>query len=480
MGFREWKNNSTDREIDTIGKNTDSLGDADVHTIRYWLYTPGTESWEEQCQNSIMMLNGIGPDDLLAYDSKEALDSHLKGLYGENSSNTNLIHMTWQFAREISIGDIVIAKKGTNEILGKGTVESDYEFKPELNGSSPHIRRVKWTNHGQWKVREKLPPKPLDEITNYSSLVANIMSLFETDGMDEEGKNTLRYPSYSMNDFLKEVYVDEAAYNTMVNIISSKKNIILQGAPGVGKTFVSKRIAYSIMGEKDVNRVMMIQFHQSYSYEDFIMGFRPSYNGFELKKGVFYNFCKKAEVDSEHEYFFIIDEINRGNLSKIFGELFMLIESDKRGSKYKLQLLYSDELFYVPENVYIIGLMNTADRSLAMLDYALRRRFAFFELKPGFKSDGFQKYRLGLNNRKFDALIQTVERLNDDIAADESLGEGFCIGHSFFCNMSPDELDDAKLSEIVDYELIPLLKEYWFDEPIKVKSWSDNLRSAIK
>ena len=312
------------------------------------------------------------------------------------------------------------------------------------------------------------------------SLVANIMSLFETDGMDEEGKNTLRYPSYSMNDFLKEVYVDEAAYNTMVNIISSKKNIILQGAPGVGKTFVSKRIAYSIMGEKDVNRVLMIQFHQSYSYEDFIMGFRPSYNGFELKKGVFYNFCKKAEVDSEHEYFFIIDEINRGNLSKIFGELFMLIESDKRGSKYKLQLLYSDELFYVPENVYIIGLMNTADRSLAMLDYALRRRFAFFELKPGFKSDGFQKYRLGLNNRKFDALIQTVERLNDDIAADESLGEGFCIGHSFFCNMSPDELDDAKLSEIVDYELIPLLKEYWFDEPVKVKSWSDNLRSAIK
>lgn len=136
--------------------------------------------------------------------------------------------------------------------------------------------------------------------------------------------------------------------------LENKKNIILQGAPGVGKTYFAKRLAYSIMGEKDVNRVMMVQFHQSYSYEDFVMGFRPSATGFELKKGAFYNFCMKAEIDSDNKYFFIIDEINRGNLSKIFGELFMLIENDKRGNKNKLQLLYSDEMFYVPENYYFI------------------------------------------------------------------------------------------------------------------------------
>lgn len=242
----------------------------------------------------------------------------------------------------------------------------------------------------------------------------------------------------------------------------------------------AKRLAYSIMGVKDVDRVMMVQFHQSYSYEDFIMGFRPSADGFDIKTGAFYNFCKKAERDGDNKYFFIIDEINRGNLSKIFGELFMLIENDKRGSKNKLQLLYRDEMFYVPENVYIIGMMNTADRSLAMLDYALRRRFAFFDLKPGFTTEGFRAYRDGIDNKKFEALVGCVQSLNEKIAADESLGEGFCIGHSYFCNMEPDEVTDEKLQSIVEYELIPMLKEYWFDEPLKVKEWSDNLRSAVK
>ena len=214
------------------------------------------------------------------------------------------------------------------------------------------------------------------------------------------------------------------------------------------------------------------------SYEDFIMGFRPSATGFELKKGAFYNFCKKAEVDSDNEYFFIIDEINRGNLSKIFGELFMLIENDKRGNA--LQLLYSDEKFAVPKNVYIIGMMNTADRSLAMLDYALRRRFAFFDIKPGFETPGFREYRMALDNEKFNKLISCIESLNREISVDESLGEGFCIGHSYFCNLQPDTIDDSWLYGVVEYELIPLLKEYWFDEPTKVKDWSENLRSTIK
>ena len=233
-----------------------------------------------------------------------------------------------------------------------------------------------------------------------------------------------------------------------------------------------------MMGVKDVGRVMMVQFHQSYSYEDFIMGFRPSATGFELKKGVFYNFCKKAEVDSDNEYFFIIDEINRGNLSKIFGELFMLIENDKRGNS--LQLLYSNEKFMVPKNVYIIGMMNTADRSLAMLDYALRRRFAFFDIKPGFETPGFHKYSITLDNEKFNKLISCVENLNRVITSDESLGEGFCIGHSYFCNLRPDTFENDWLYDVVEYELIPLLREYWFDEPIKVREWSENLRSAIK
>lgn len=206
------------------------------------------------------------------------------------------------------------------------------------------------------------------------------------------------------------------------------------------------------------------------------MGFRPSEDGFKLRRGVFYNFCKTAEADSDNEYFFIIDEINRGNLSKIFGELFMLIEKDKRGEQ--LQLLYADEKFSVPKNVYIIGLMNTADRSLALLDYALRRRFAFYEMQPGFDTEGFRAYQEGLDSPAFDRLIRCVQSLNQEIERDESLGEGFCIGHSYFCNLT--EATNKALAGIIKYELVPLLKEYWFDEPAKVKNWSESLRSAIR
>ena len=227
---------------------------------------------------------------------------------------------------------------------------------------------------------------------------------------------------------------------------------------------------------KDTSRVAMVQFHQSYSYEDFIQGYRPADNGFKLENGVFYKFCKAAEEDDERPYFFIIDEINRGNLSKILGELMMLIEKDKRGEKIKL--LYSNEWFTVPQNVRIIGMMNTADRSLALMDYALRRRFAFFDFAPAFSSDGFRNYLAVKNNPKLDKLIAVVESLNTTISADESLGDGFRIGHSYFC--TDKEITDKWLQSVVDYEVVPLLKEYWFDEPSKVRDWTANLRGAIR
>jgi 5-methylcytosine-specific restriction protein B len=180
-------------------------------------------------------------------------------------------------------------------------------------------------------------------------------------------------------------------------------NVILQGAPGVGKTFTAKKLAYAMMGEVDDSRIEMIQFHQNYSYEDFIMGYRPDGSDFKLTDGIFYRFCQTAANHPDKEYFFIIDEINRGNMSKIFGELLMLIEKDYRGTK--ATMAYSGMPFSVPENLYIIGMMNTADRSLAMIDYALRRRFSFFEIEPGFNSEGFSEYQKGFANETFDALI---------------------------------------------------------------------------
>ncbi len=457
-----------------------AIADDDVDTIHYWIYAPGENScmWEEFYAKGIMAIGWGEIGDLKAFDSKDAMKAKMKETFNASLSYKNAAHATWQFANEMKIGDVVFVKKGMYQLVGRGVVTSDYEYDTERNDEYGNTRKVNWTNKGEWEHPGQAVMKTLTDITAYSDYVEKLNALFEDESTEDMEEVTKNYPVYTEDDFLEEVFMPEDEYARLIGILKTKKNIILQGAPGVGKTFAAKRLAYSIMGVKDIDRVMMVQFHQSYSYEDFIMGFRPSNKGFELKKGAFYNFCKKAEIDSDNDYFFIIDEINRGNLSKIFGELFMLIENDKRG--IELQLLYSDEKFAVPENVYIIGMMNTADRSLAMLDYALRRRFAFFELKPGFETDGFRAYRMSLDNEKFDRLINCVENLNSVITTDESLGEGFCIGHSYFCNLEADKIDDQFLHGIVEYELIPLLKEYWFDEPVKVKDWSNNLRGAIK
>ena len=459
---------------------TTALGDDGVQTVRYWLYAPGPAAcmWEEFYKRGVMGLSWGDLGDLSVCASKQDVKERMLETYPDCGRQTNDIHAAWQFAKEMKPGDVVFAKKGRSEILGRGVVAGDYVYDPD-GGEYPHLREVSWKRQGSWRSDQQFPMKTLTDITDYPDQLALIQGYFENDE-DTLDSEEMQVPltEYSVENFLSEVYMDRGRYDAIVGLLRAKKNVILQGAPGVGKTFTAKRLAYSMMGVKDASRVMMVQFHQSYSYEDFIEGYRPSGAGFELVKGAFYSFCKKAADDEENEYFFVIDEINRGNLSKIFGELFMLIENDKRG--YKLQLLYSREFFYVPRNVHIIGMMNTADRSLAMLDYALRRRFAFVELRPAFDSDGFRDYCAGLGNPRFEALVREVESLNRAIAEDESLGEGFCIGHSYFCNMEADSCTDAALASIVDYELIPMLKEYWFDESDKVEEWARKLGEAAR
>jgi 5-methylcytosine-specific restriction protein B len=205
------------------------------------------------------------------------------------------------------------------------------------------------------------------------------------------------------------------------------------------------------------------------------MGYKPVDDGFELRNGIFYKFCQRAANQPKKDFFFIIDEINRGNLSKIFGELLMLIERDYRGEK--ATLAYNGMPFTVPENLYIIGMMNTADRSLAMIDYALRRRFSFFDMEPGFDSEGFCAYQKSLNSETLNELIARVKELNKEIVLDRSLGKGFCIGHSYFCRKK--ECSDEWLRAIVDFEIIPMLSEYWFDDSVKLQHWENNLRSVF-
>lgn len=285
---------------------------------------------------------------------------------------------------------------------------------------------------------------------------------------------------YGKNDFLEDVYMSRPQYEEIRAVLERNKNIILEGVPGVGKTYAAKRLAWSMMGEKDKTKIQFVQFHQNYTYEDFVMGYKPSGEGFELKDGIFYRFCQKARNDPKKNFFFIIDEINRGNLSKIFGELLMLIEKDHRGEE--ITLAYNGLPFSVPENLYIIGMMNTADRSLAMLDYALRRRFSFFNMEPAFDSEQFKAYKEKLNSPRFNELIDhQIKDLNEDIT--ESLGKEFCIGHSYFCGLDKEKLTeeelDTKLRSIVNFDIIPTLKEYWFDDGSKLKKWEDSLRKAV-
>lgn len=276
-------------------------------------------------------------------------------------------------------------------------------------------------------------------------------------------------PPYTLAEAEQDLFLATADIQHLQAALKRKKNLIVQGPPGVGKTYVARRLAWLQMGKKDDNRVQLVQFHQSYSYEDFIRGWRPTAGGaFELANGVFVDFVRRAQRDQAQEYFFLIDEINRGNLSKIFGELLMLLEADKRDPQYAMPLTYRKEgeaPFYLPPNLFVIGTMNTADRSLALVDYALRRRFTFVELEPHL--DGKLTAYLqqaGVPAGLAGTMLERVQKLNQQIVKDRNLGAGFQIGHSYFCVPLGGETPEAWWQAVVAHDLAPLLREYWFDD----------------
>jgi len=280
---------------------------------------------------------------------------------------------------------------------------------------------------------------------------------------------------YTKYDFEREVFGTDVV--ELINSLKYKKNMIMQGAPGVGKTYTAKRLAYAMMGARDDSRIMQVQFHQSYTYEDFMAGLKPTDSGgFKLEYGTFYKICKKAEADpNRNPHFMIIDEINRANMSKVLGECFSLIEKDHR--EEKIQLKYNSETFSVPSNLYIIGTMNTADRGLVMLDYALRRRFLFVTVEPAYKSQGFRVLLQESNNIKFNKIARRIIELNNAICNDDMLGKGFQIGHSYFCTGRP--ITDNDLHRIIKYEIMPLLEEYWYEDTDKVELWRERFMAIL-
>lgn len=287
-------------------------------------------------------------------------------------------------------------------------------------------------------------------------------------------------PPYSLDTALSEgVFLSRDELNEALERLESKRNIIIEGPPGVGKTFVAEKLAYALMESADPRRVTKVQFHPSYSYEDFVRGFRPTTVAaqFALVDGPFLRACASAAAEPDLRHVLIIDEINRANTSQVFGELLMLLEADKREMRPGVTLLYPRspaERFSVPRNLFVIGTMNRADRSLALVDYALRRRFAFISLSPRFGDPAFRKW---LSDRQMtddlvQHVIQRMNALNATIEEDRQLGSEYRIGHSFFCPRGDDfsGLSVSWFGRIVETEIVPLLEEYWYGFPEKVNA----------
>lgn len=300
-----------------------------------------------------------------------------------------------------------------------------------------------------------------------------IRATIDQKNISEERKleSSTRKP-YDFDEDPDKPFLSRSKFDEIISILQRKKNIILQGPPGVGKTFIARKLAYQIMGYENDSQIEVVQFHQSYSYEDFIQGLRITENGgTNLRNGIFYEFCQKAHTHKDRDFFIIIDEINRGNLSKIFGELLMLIEADKRNSSFATKLTYAEDeedTFFVPPNLHLIGTMNTADRSLSIIDYALRRRFAFISLEPKFE-DSFSAFleSQGVSQSLRDHIRSSVKKVNEVIKQD--LNEGFRIGHSYFCTFNNNQSEDEWYQETIEYEIKPLLEEIWFDNSDQVK-----------
>lgn len=392
-------------------------------------------------------------------------------------------HQVFRNFLEVKVGDpmLVYEASPTKKIVGLARIYKENDGKQIL------FEKVKLFEHQitYAELKEKPELQGMEFLLHpngslFSLTQAEYDTIMEMIGETAEPVEQEAVPvsdTYTKDDFLNEAFISSSAYDELTDLLLNKQNLILQGAPGVGKTFVAKRLAYSLIGQKADDQIEFIQFHQNYSYEDFMMGYKPSENGFELKYGVFFKFCQKALSQPDKKFFFIIDEINRGNLSKIFGELLMLIEKDYRGKE--ITLAYDGHKFSVPKNLYLIGMMNTADRSLAMIDYALRRRFSFYELEPAFATDAFASYAAELSNPTFDRLIEKITSLNSVIQADPSLGKGFCIGHSYFCNLTQETCTLQRMKAIVNYDILPMLAEYWFDDTDKLQNWKGELHEVI-
>lgn len=337
-----------------------------------------------------------------------------------------------------------------------------------------------------WKIdlndRRRYPPE--------RRWLAEALIAFAFEGAEQDIARFLRWPKwqrmypqpdapeeslYTAHEIWEEgSFVDETRLNGLLARLRQKKNLILQGPPGTGKSWLAKRLGFALIGAKDPDKVSAVQFHPSLSYEDFVRGFRPVGDGrLESADGIFLRVVNRAVESTDTEFVVVIEEINRGNPAQIFGELLTLLETDKRTEEEAIELPHAgekgDRVVHVPDNIHVIGTMNLADRSLAMVDFALRRRFAFATLQPeiGERWQAWVADKCGVDADLARNIGNRIRALNDVIRAAPNLGPNFCVGHSFVTPAEPLASGTTQewFREVVETEIAPLLAEYWFDEP---------------
>jgi len=451
---------------------------------RVWLYAPGrnADMLDELFADRDIAIGWEELGDLTRFESTDGLLAEMKKRWPKPNGGepTNNARTCWDFSRTVQEGDLVFAKKGRREIVAWGVVAGPYRFDEQRQYG--HRRRVDWKARGSWPIPDgrSLSMKTLTNISSDAEQIQVLNDLVQEGAIrlsdstpspsSVHSLSAIPAKPYGIEQALQDVFMPREDLEQARDRLIRKLNLVLQGPPGVGKTFIARRLAWLLMGEQDDLRIGMVQFHQSMGYEDFVQGYRPRADGqgFARQDGSFVDFCRRAASDPGRKWVFIIDEINRGNISKILGELLMLIEHDKRDPRYAVRLALQredEQRFSVPRNVHIIGLMNTADRSLAVVDHALRRRFAFIDLRPAFASEELAKWlRRSWEDDVAQHIIERISELNKCITDDADLGAGYCVGHSHFCDSAASGQQSwADYRQVIETDIAPLLREYWFD-----------------
>lgn len=388
-----------------------------------------------------------------------------------------------------------------NEPYWKKRFGEEFSYAEEIIAVLKKINGEAHLFYIQEEIRKRNKIKGLNEDPNWRAEVSFTLQKLSSDSKSFAGGEDLFYrksfsdnvwgiremskvgaAGYSKEKFLAETFMEPEKYAELVAVLKAEKSMIIKGAPGVGKSFIARRLVYSLLQQQDETKLLVLDLNhyqqECDDAEDSIADGRELKSNFILDECGFFEFCKKAESDNQHHYYFIIDEINRINLNRIMADLLFLFKRNHYQKNSEENKRLDHRSFFIPANLYIIGMMDTGDQCLRLIDHNLKQHFTFVEIKPAFDSVEFSKYIKEKDSEKLNNMIKQVQALNSEISRHASLGEEFQIGHSYFLNLK--EATAFNLKKIVDCDIVPKIEAYWFDEEKIKDTWKNNLYGVLK